>query len=43
LRETVKGVKEILDGHCDEWPEQAFYMVGNLEEAREKAEQLAGK
>ena len=43
LRETVKGVKEILDGHCDEWPEQAFYMVGNLEEARGKAEQLAGK
>ncbi len=43
LRETVKGVKEILDGHCDEWPEQAFYMVGNLEEAKEKAEQLAGK
>ena len=43
LRETVKGVKEILDGHCDEWPEQAFYMVGNLEEAKDKAEQLAGK
>jgi F-type H+-transporting ATPase subunit beta len=43
LRETIKGFKEILDGHCDEWPEQAFYMVGNLEEAREKAEQLAGK
>jgi len=42
LRETVKGFKEILDGNCDEWPEQAFYMVGNLEEAREKAEQLAG-
>jgi F-type H+-transporting ATPase subunit beta len=42
LRETVKGFKEILDGHCDEWPEQAFYMVGNLEEAKGKAEQLAG-
>jgi F-type H+-transporting ATPase subunit beta len=43
LRETVKGFKEILDGHCDEWPEQAFYMIGNLEEAKDKAEQLAGK
>ncbi len=43
LRETVKGFKEILDGNCDEWPEQAFYMVGNLDEAKEKAEQLAGQ
>ncbi len=43
LRETVKGFKEIIEGNCDEWPEQAFYMVGNLEEAKEKAEQLAGK
>ncbi len=42
LREAVKGFKDILEGHCDEWPEQAFYMVGNLEEAKEKAEQLAG-
>jgi len=43
LRETIKGFKEILEGRCDEWPEQAFYMVGNLDEAKEKAEQLSGK
>ncbi|HEM55596.1 MAG TPA: F0F1 ATP synthase subunit beta, partial [Thermodesulfobium narugense] len=35
--DTIKGFKEILDGNCDELPEQAFYMVGTIEEAREKA------
>ena len=43
LKETIKGFKEILDGRCDAWPEQAFYMVGPIEEAREKAEQLTSK
>ncbi|MFQ5657475.1 MAG: F0F1 ATP synthase subunit beta, partial [Candidatus Methylomirabilales bacterium] len=43
LRETIKGFQDILEGRCDEWPEQAFYMVGNLDEAREKSEQLAGQ
>jgi F-type H+-transporting ATPase subunit beta len=43
LKQTIKGFKDILEGHCDAWPEQAFYMVGTLEEAKEKAEQLAGK
>ena len=43
LRETIKGFNEILGGNCDEWPEQAFYMVGNLDEAKEKAEQLAAQ
>jgi len=42
LKQTIKGFKDILEGHCDAWPEQAFYMVGTLEEAKEKAEQLAG-
>jgi F-type H+-transporting ATPase subunit beta len=40
LRETVRGFKEILDGKHDDLPEQAFMMVGTIEEAREKAEKL---
>jgi len=35
IADTVMGVRQILDGECDHWPESAFYMVGNLEEARE--------
>jgi F-type H+-transporting ATPase subunit beta len=37
-RETVRGFKEILDGKYDSLPEQAFYMVGTIDEAIEKAE-----
>ncbi len=37
LRETIAGFRAILNGECDELPEQAFYMVGNVEEARAKA------
>ncbi|MBX3056556.1 MAG: F0F1 ATP synthase subunit beta [Anaerolineae bacterium] len=40
LRETVRGFREILDGVHDDLPEQAFYMVGNIDEAVEKAERL---
>jgi F-type H+-transporting ATPase subunit beta len=40
-KETVAGFKEILDGKCDDMPEQAFYLVGNIQDAREKAERLA--
>jgi F-type H+-transporting ATPase subunit beta len=40
VKEAVKGFKEIIDGKHDELPEAAFYMVGNIEEAREKAERL---
>lgn len=40
LNETVKGFKEILDGKHDDLPEQAFYLVGTIDEALEKAEQL---
>ena len=35
--ETVKGFRAILDGECDQVPEQAFYMVGGIEQAFEKA------
>jgi len=41
LKETVRGFREILDGKHDDLPEQAFMMVGTIEEAREKAERLA--
>ena len=41
VRETVRGFREILDGKCDDMPEQAFYMVGTIEQAREKAKKMA--
>ncbi len=40
LKETIKGFKMIINGECDNLPEQAFYMVGPIEEAIEKAKQL---
>jgi F-type H+-transporting ATPase subunit beta len=42
LEETIKGFKMILSGELDDLPEQAFYMVGNIEEAKAKAEKLKG-
>ncbi len=42
LKESIKGFKELIDGKADDLPEQAFYMVGTIEEAREKAERLSG-
>src|SRR5205809_6009320 len=41
VAETVKGFKEIVDGQHDALPEQAFYMVGTIEEAAAKAEKMA--
>jgi len=41
LRETVRGFREILDGKHDDLPEQAFMMVGTIEDAIEKAEKMA--
>ena len=40
LRDTVRGFREILDGQYDDLPEQAFYLVGAIEDAVEKAESL---
>ena len=40
IQDTVKGFKELLDGKHDALPEQAFYMVGTIEEAIEKAKKL---
>ena len=41
IEDTIKGFREILEGKCDDMPEQAFYMVGTIEEAREKAQKMA--
>jgi F-type H+-transporting ATPase subunit beta len=40
IADTVAGFKEIIDGKCDDMPEQAFYMVGTMDEARQRAEQM---
>ncbi|HNX95896.1 MAG TPA: F0F1 ATP synthase subunit beta [Holophaga sp.] len=43
LEDTIRGFAEICDGKWDHLPEQAFYMVGTIEEAAEKAEKLAAQ
>ncbi|MEO9274657.1 F0F1 ATP synthase subunit beta [Marinomonas sp. 5E14-1] len=40
LKETIRGFKGILDGEYDDLPEQAFYMIGSIDEAVEKAKKL---
>jgi F-type H+-transporting ATPase subunit beta len=40
LKDTIKGFRMIAEGECDQLPEQAFYMVGGIEEAFEKAKTL---
>ncbi|MFY8060692.1 MAG: F0F1 ATP synthase subunit beta, partial [Arenimonas sp.] len=41
LKETIRGFKMICDGECDHLPEQAFYMVGGIDEAIEKAKKMS--
>ena len=43
IEDTMRGFKEIVEGKHDEVPEQAFYMVGTIEEALEKAEKMAAE
>src|SRR5881398_3076296 len=43
VEDTVRGFVEILDGRHDDLPEQAFYMVGTIEEAVEKARRIGGE
>ncbi|MGH8105800.1 MAG: F0F1 ATP synthase subunit beta [Arenimonas sp.] len=43
LKDTIRGFKMICDGECDNLPEQAFYMVGGIDEAIEKAKKMAEK
>ena len=42
LKETIRAFKEVVDGKHDSLPEQAFYMVGGIEEVVEKAKQMGG-
>ena len=41
VADTIRGFKMIAEGQLDELPEQAFYMVGGIEEAQEQGERLA--
>jgi F-type H+-transporting ATPase subunit beta len=41
IKDTVSGFREILDGKCDDLPEQAFMMAGTIEDVRERAKKLA--
>jgi F-type H+-transporting ATPase subunit beta len=40
LEDTIRGFKELVEGKYDDIPEQAFYMMGTIEEALERAEKL---
>ncbi|MGB0935323.1 MAG: F0F1 ATP synthase subunit beta [Alphaproteobacteria bacterium] len=40
LKDTINGFKAIINGECDDMPEMSFYMVGTMEEARQKARDL---
>jgi F-type H+/Na+-transporting ATPase subunit beta len=41
LEETIKGFREIIDGKCDDLPEQAFFLQGTIEDVRARARQIA--
>src|ERR671914_513251 len=43
LEDTIRSFKEVVEGRHDELPEQAFYLVGNIDEAVEKARQISGE
>jgi F-type H+-transporting ATPase subunit beta len=43
VADTVSSFKELIEGKCDDLPEQAFYMVGGIDEAREQAEKLKAR
>ena len=43
IEKTIAGFKEILEGKYDDLPEQAFYMVGGIDEVIEKAKQISSK
>jgi F-type H+-transporting ATPase subunit beta len=43
IEDTIRGFKEIAEGKHDDLPEQAFYMVGTIEEAVEKAREMAAE
>ena len=42
IEDTIRGFQEIIDGQHDDLPEQAFYMVGTIDDAVAKGRRLAG-
>ena len=40
IKETIRGFKEILEGKCDDMPEEAFRLVGTIDDARAKAKKI---
>jgi len=40
LEKTLSGVQNIIDGQCDDWPEQAFYMTGTIEQVEARVKEL---
>jgi F-type H+-transporting ATPase subunit beta len=40
LKDTIAGFKEIIEGQCDDLPEQAFYMAGTIDEVKETGQKL---
>jgi F-type H+-transporting ATPase subunit beta len=42
-QDTVRSFKEILDGKVDDLPEQAFFMVGDIDQAKARAAEMAGR
>ena len=40
IKETVRGFREVLEGKCDDIPEQAFYMQGGIDDVREEAAKM---
>ena len=40
LTDTIEGFKAIINGDCDDWPEQAFLYVGNIEAAEQKVKKI---
>jgi F-type H+-transporting ATPase subunit beta len=43
LADTVRGFREIVDGKCDDLPEQAFFMAGAIEDVRARAKEMAAQ
>jgi F-type H+-transporting ATPase subunit beta len=41
LEDTIRGFREVLDGKCDDLPEQAFFLQGTIEDVRKRAQEIA--
>ncbi|HYY41536.1 MAG TPA: F0F1 ATP synthase subunit beta, partial [Pyrinomonadaceae bacterium] len=41
IKDTIRGFREIIDGKCDDIPEQAFFLQGTIEDVRKRAQEIA--